>query len=1092
MAERGAVGRLFHAFANAVIARTLPTVREWLTSKLGPTASVDRMELDGSRVILREARLPIGPTAILEVDTATFLVNVGEGPPMRLERLEGRLTVPGPKGGLRFCAPLTLEAKEPPTGQEWVHGLVTVDGASWAASAGRDRQAPISGTVTATVTSSGWALTDGRATGADATIEISGSGRLDDEERGLERARLSTDDARVGHLLDAMFALAGRSPEVSVPLPWTGRCDGQVELDGGTVTAAFEVRTPASSLQVNAKVVSGEVEVATLHGALAWVDLVPASLLELVEESALVACEAELSGPFDALAGDVRLACDRVALTTLHESATVDARLALRGHDGAELGATVRLGGEAGGVELSAMMRTDGSLEGTLEGSVDPAVVDLGFGVITGNRIAIEGRVGGTRQDPSLDAAASSAHLAWQKDTSELALEQVTLTARHEQGTELEVAARLGSGTLRVDVLAKKLNAARIDGPSVVAVARSAGLDWLRAGGDPSELAPFAIPDDAEVDVELSYGDTLEGVVHLATSESRISLEPLSFNAGRWDGTILRGRLGASDALTCGLFPGPFKPLPSGAVTLELPLFGAGVETYVDGRVTTASLGWCVYDGAPPVTLSAAASGLRVDKEAVTLRGLEGRVFGGRAELDLRIAYPIDGEPMRTPTGRVFIDGARDGFGTWMEKLVGADRLPTGVGLDMELETGESGALRGPLVLSNQRSRLTLALSIGPTGDLEGTVLGGEISLSDVYELLPRGGPTVVGKGSVEVRAAVDGSVRAPEASVKLIADKPRLLFAGKGGGVRVALDRMLLRGRLNASRFVWRELVIDGYGGRVESQGLVGWGADGFSGMQAKVELDDLVLGSFPIPSGGLVGTLVTGRLSGKLTFRRPAGKGLSGKGQISLDKPVYPALNLAEPTLSKVGLRPPPIAGDEPALANLKGGPQGWILEGLGASVRGARVDGDLALKPGGGLLGALDVSLEDTYLRSSAMLRVPATMVGDVTLPVRLGGRITEPALEADLLGALDHMVQKSTIGRGIHRAVDTVMDGVLGERSPRSKREREQADDAALLPSDKLISRIARGTEDEDRYLDVLLERGLSPTEIADRIDAAQRT
>ncbi len=1089
MTERGAVGRVFYAFANAVLARTLPTLREWLASKLGPSATVESMELDGTRVHLRNASLPIGSNATLEVDTATFVARVGEGPPLWLERLEGRFTVPGEQDSLRFCAPLVLEGQEPPTGQEWVHGLVTVDGARWTASAGRDAQAPLSGTVLASVTSSTWSLTDGHAVAAGTKIELIGSGRIDDPGRGLERASLSTDGARVGHFLDALFALSGRANAITVPLPWTGRCEGRVDLDGDAIEAAFEVRTPASRLSVDARIVSGQVERATIGGELGWIDLLPSWLASRVEPRVPVTCEASVSGPLDALLGEVRLDCPEVAVDLLREPAALSARVALCGSDGARAEATLAFVGEAGAVELSARLDADGRLDGVLEGALEPSVVGGTFGGFAGDPVRVVGTVGGVRERPLVEARASSERLLWRRGASEVALEEVCLTARFEERPALEVRARLGSGTLRLDPLARTLSAARVDAPSFVAVVRGAGITWLRRGGEPRSAARFAIPDDAEVDLELGHDEVVRGELHLATSDSRVSLRPLIYDRGRWDGSVLRGRLAARDALTCGLFPGPFVPLPEGAATLELPLFGAGADTFVDGRITTASLTWRLFEGAAPFTLSAAAAALRVDAEAVTLRGLEGSVFGGRVELDLRVAYPAAGERLRTPTGRVFVEGAREGFGAWLERLLGGARLPTGLGLDAELETGESGALRGPVVFANARSRLTLALSVGPGGDLAGTVLGGEVSLLDVYELMPRGGPTVVGKGDVEVHASIEGDRLAPEASIELKADKPRFLFADTGSGVRVALDRVEARGRLNRGRLVWSELVVDGYGGKLTSQGLFGWGSTGYKGVQAKLAIDDVLLGALPLPGGGRVGSFVTGRLNGELVLRRPATGRLSGKGQVWIDKPVFAALERAQPALEKVGLRPPPITGIEPALANVRGGAAGWILEGIGAAVRGARIDGDVALRPGGALLGKLDVSLEAAYLRSSAMLRVPATMVGDVTLPVRLGGRFRDPVIEADLLGALDHMVQKSAIGRGLHRAVDTVMDGVLRGRPGR---RHERAGDEELLNTDALISQLARGTGDEDRCLDILLDRGLSPDEIADRIEAARRT
>ena len=114
----------------------------------------------------------------------------------------------------------------------------------------------------------------------------------------------------------------------------------------------------------------------------------------------------------------------------------------------------------------------------------------------------------------------------------------------------------------------------------------------------------------------------------------------------------------------------------------------------------------------------------------------------------------------------------------------------------------------------------------------------------------------------------------------------------------------------------------------------------------------------------------------------------------------------------------------------------------------------------------------------------------MVGDVIIPVRLRGPIASPDLEADLLGTLDHLVAKSSIGRGIHRAVDKVMSGVLGDDDDKP-RKHATTEDAELLDDDVLILRIARGIGDEDAYLDVLIDRGLSPDEIATRIEAARR-
>ncbi len=767
MAERGAVGRLFHAFANAVLARTLPAVREWLAARAGPGASVEAMEIDGARIHLRGARLPIGPTAVLEVDGATFVANVGEGPPAILERLVGRLTVPDDDGGHRFVAPLSLEGRPPPTGLEWVHGLVTVEGAHWTASAGRDEQAPLAGTVLLSVTSSDWSLADGTAKAADATIALSGAGRIDDPGRGVERATLEAKDARVGHFLDAMAALAGRTASVPVPLPWTGRCDARIDVAPEATRVRLDVRTAASRLHVDADVADGAVRGAHLEGAIVWDDLVPPMLAPHLAGSAPVTLEGRLEGPFDALAGEVRLGCARVAATALREDLRVAARVDLGGADGAVVHGDLAFARAAGTLTVDATVAPDGALAGAIAGRLDPAVIDPGEGVLVGEPLVVDGRIGGALRHPEVDARARGAMITFARGGGSVAFEQVTLDARWHDGGHVDVGARLGSGTLALDPLARRASGARIDAASVVGFARARGIDWLRLGSEPIERALFALPDDAEVDFELAFGDGLEGEVSFATPRSRVSIAPLRVDReDRFDGSVLRGRLAAADALTAGLFPGPFRPLPVGAATLDLPMFGAGAGAWVDGRVTTASLSWELYEGAPPFELVAGATGLRVDGEAVTLTGLEGRIFGGPVALDLRVAYPETGQRIDTPTGRLRIDGARDGFGAWLRDLLGRSRLPAGLALDVELETGDDARLRGPIVLSTRESRLTLALALDAKGRVDGSVLGGELALSDLYELFERGGPSIVGKGSLELSASLEGTWDAPEAAL--------------------------------------------------------------------------------------------------------------------------------------------------------------------------------------------------------------------------------------------------------------------------------------------------------------------------------------
>ncbi len=222
---------------NALLARTLPTLREWLGAKLGPQARVDSMEIDGAQLRVAGGVLPLGPVALLVVDRASFRVSpeqLGRGlPPLRLESLEGSVVVPGEDpGSPRFVAPLRFESRGTPQPDEWVSGVATITAARWRVKAGPDAQAPLSGSIALRVTSSAWTLSEGKATAADATIALDASGRLDDAARGLERAALRVEDARLGHFIDALAALAALDIDVPLALPWAAKSRGSVRVEG--------------------------------------------------------------------------------------------------------------------------------------------------------------------------------------------------------------------------------------------------------------------------------------------------------------------------------------------------------------------------------------------------------------------------------------------------------------------------------------------------------------------------------------------------------------------------------------------------------------------------------------------------------------------------------------------------------------------------------------------------------------------------------------------------------------------------------------------------------------------------------------------
>lgn len=1088
----GAASTLFNTFANAVLARTLPSVREWLRAKVGEAATLEGLELDGANVHLVDARLPIGPTAVLEVDRATFTTHAGElvggRPPLRMESMAGRLTVPGDDGP-RFVAPLTFEGREPETGLEWVHGEVTVTGSRWLASMGADEQAPIDGTIHVSVTSKAWRLWDGTATAADARIEIDAAGRLDDDARAVESARLDVHDARLGHYLDALFALGGREMKLSIPLPWTSKIDGQLRLDPeGAMVADVELRTKVSSLTVKARGSRGDdsLEQASIEGVVSWTDLLPSAWSGIVDldESAPLTLEAEAHGPFDAIEGHATLVSPRVRSALLVNDAAID--VALRAAPG--LSGRVKLSvAERGAWTAEVAVDDERALSGQLGGAIAAEALDL-FGVtFEGDAFALSGDLEGTLREPAIDAQLRADRLRVKRDGLTADLDAIDATATNDG---LIAAFRVGAGVGRLTALRggrPRVAVQHLDAPSAVELMQLAGASGVvRLASEDPESATFALPDDATIDLDLGLEeDRVEGTVELATPRSRLHLTPLVVRTadGALDGSQITGTLAAVDALDAGLFPGPIHVDRTGSAQLDGRLVGAGAHSALEGRLLTASLGWCfrARPDLPPIVLSAAAANLRVDGEAVSLGDLEGNLFGGRARMDLRITYI--GE---TPTGRVTIEGAKEGLGKWLGAAMYTARALPSLRGELALESDDDGAMVGPVRLATPTSTLSMGVYIARDGAVDGTRAQGELSLSDVYELLPRGGPTLVGKGKLGIDAALEGPFTEPSAQLKVHGEALTLLVAGESfKGLRVGIDRLLARTHVSLDRVVWRELVVHAFDGKLSSQGLVGFG-EGFRGMQAKISVDDVSLARVPTPGGGTLEPHLGGRLNGQLTLKRK-GSDLSGKGELWVDEPRYPVLKLTAESLAKVGLKPPSPRGTEPFMAQVRGGSAGWMIKGLSGAVHGARCEGDLAVRPDGTLLGKLDLVAEAIYLRSSTLLNLPAAALGDVKIPMKVLGTLASPEYEADVLGAFDHLVGKTRIGRGLHRVVDRAVDRVMGGARRLDLEESEAPGD---LDTDVIIRRIARGVGDEDAYLDALIDRGLSPDEIATRIERAR--
>ena len=208
MDEGPRTGRsLLEAFANALLERALPRIRQWLAQRLGPYAELRALELEGTRIHLVDARLPLGERAVLHAERATFATHPEElalgRAPIQLERLEGRLTITHEGGSLR--AAVVFEGAEKASGDAWVEGglalrEVTLSGARFAGSARLQ------------VTSERFAIDDAIVTSLDdqrARIELGAGGTFGAGSYRVEHARLEARAITAGLMMELARLVRG-------------------------------------------------------------------------------------------------------------------------------------------------------------------------------------------------------------------------------------------------------------------------------------------------------------------------------------------------------------------------------------------------------------------------------------------------------------------------------------------------------------------------------------------------------------------------------------------------------------------------------------------------------------------------------------------------------------------------------------------------------------------------------------------------------------------------------------------------------------------------------------------------------------------
>ena len=1057
----------FGMFASAMLERSLPAIRAWLTSRLGPRTKLDQVELDGSKVRVRDALIPLGARIALDVSEATFVVKpegITSGQaPVRLERMDGRLTARDPDDAVVFEAPMKLVNRAGSAGG-WVDADFEIFEASWRVERGVGEQAPLAGTARLVVNSDGWALDDGIVRTSDATVRIDAAGRTRDGE-GLHRAKLVVDRARGGHFIDAIAAFTGQHPDALAEyVPWHARLDGTVELDrAGTLRADLVARTELSDAKLSLeRREDGHIESAELTGDVAVGELPVRGMF--APSSRTVAIEARASGSRDDPRVELAADCARLEASWLNAPAKGTLRATRAPSRGWHVESTL---GDSARLELSYRNATRG--EASL--SLWPGGIRILGAPLEGEMVQITGTLSAGGWAVCGDTDALVMRPADDPSTA-LRLRRVKLRGGREgAATDLSISARSGPGTVRWRYLSERsthrLRADRIDEDAIVAIATMAAR---RAWRD------ARVPDGTQLwlDVEIGGGLT-RGKAHVEGPRSRISFDPIRFDRdeGGFDGTRLTGTVETSDLIDSGLVRSRFGMVRDQRVEVEAEV--SGVEPVLEARLRAKKLVHGFGQDTLRLTFRDARAQIVAGAGRFEVRGLRAETLGGRVELDARLARLTDG--VEVTVERAAIIGLTD--------LAALGWSGPAAQLDASIR-GTPDAMRGEIALRSERSTLTADLRLTDRRWDE-TTFTGAIDLRDVVERA---------RGTVRLEGSLRGRFERPVLASKVLADE--LALSWMEGGEPVAITG--LDAELNADRDGARVRLIEANvgGGELSGSAAIGFGA--FVGYAARVELSGAELGGL-----GLEGW-IEGRGFAEIAAFGFGAPSLAAK--VRVEQPKYTGLDHARATFSRYGLLPLSQIGTAPLTAELRvegaridalhvggarvdalhiGGARVDALHIGGArvdarriraAVSGAKLEGEIHRRAIAGWSGELRVVLERSWLETSHLLEIPARIVGDVTLPLAISGK-RAPQIRPDTMAMIDTLFRSSGL-RG-------VIDGLLKSRDKGTVDPEAKALGGAMSV-EALLDEVAAGGARGTRAIGALLERGLSPEELVNRARA----
>jgi hypothetical protein len=443
-------------------------------------------------------------------------------------------------------------------------------------------------------------------------------------------------------------------------------------------------------------------------------------------------------------------------------------------------------------------------------------------------------------------------------------------------------------------------------------------------------------------------------------------------------------------------------------------------------------------------------------------------VAGGR--LHLPFSFTGDDQPgtPRWLAGDLLVEGAR-------LRGAGLDVPPIDGKGTLTVDASGAAELRGRI--RTESSKLKLELARAKDGDLEGTRVVGTLAFHELASLLPEGVRVATpDTATLRVETTVNGAPPAWSAECELSTE----VMAVSGPDLPdVELGEPYLTARIRPDEVRIRRLEGDLLRGEAEVAGKVALGTPPRFDLDLQVR--KLVAEDIPTDAQGgrALADLVGGRLSGELHLEGTTEglHALEGRGKLTLNEARWLFLRDV-PDTARLG--PLPVIGRGPGTADLELDRGVLRVERFQGRVEGLRFEGDVEVDEDGPLSGLFHAHLSQDLMSKSPLLAIPAAALGEVAIPIRLGGTWMDPQVDVQVAEVVEGLVGKSRLGSTLKGAVDTMWSAFGGD---------------GVTPggdTDALIERILGGGADADACIEALIDAGLDEDDIEELVqDYARR-